>query len=39
VTPARVQLDRERLDPRDPIGFIRLRVDAPVARLTLTWDK
>jgi hypothetical protein len=41
VTPARVVLEDERADadPRDPIALIRLRVDAPVARLTLTWDR
>jgi hypothetical protein len=33
----RVQVEREP-DPIDPIGFIRLRVAGPVARLTLTWE-
>jgi hypothetical protein len=36
VSPSRVQIEREP-DPRDPISFLRLRLSAPVARLTLTW--
>jgi hypothetical protein len=35
--PSRVQVERQD-DPYDPIGFLRLRVAAPVARVTLTWD-
>jgi hypothetical protein len=36
ASPSRVQVERE-LDPYDPIPFVRLRVAAPVARVTLTW--
>jgi hypothetical protein len=35
--PGRVQVERE-IDPDDPIGFVRLRVPAPVTRVTLTWE-
>jgi hypothetical protein len=35
--PSRVQLDCYQ-DPYDPIGFLRLKVAGPVARVTLTWD-
>jgi hypothetical protein len=35
--PGRVQVERE-IDPYDPIPFVRLRVPAPVARVTLTWE-
>jgi hypothetical protein len=34
---SRVQVEKEH-DPMDPIGFIRLRVAGPVARVTLTWE-
>jgi hypothetical protein len=35
--PGRVQVERE-IDPYDPIPFVRLRVPAPVTRVTLTWE-
>ncbi len=35
--PARVQVERE-IDPYDPIPLVRLRVPAPVTRVTLTWE-
>jgi hypothetical protein len=35
--PSRVQVEREP-DAQDPVGFLRLRVASPVARVTLTWD-
>jgi hypothetical protein len=35
--PARVQVERE-IDPNDPIGWVRLKVPAPVTRVTLTWE-
>jgi hypothetical protein len=35
--PGRVQVERE-IDPDDPIPFVRLRVPAPVTRVTLTWE-
>ena len=37
AVPSRIQIEREA-DAHDPIGLIRLRVDGPVARVTLTWD-
>jgi hypothetical protein len=37
ASPARVRVERE-LDPYDPIPFVRLRVDQPVTRVTLTWE-
>ena len=36
ASPPRVQVEREPCG-HDPIGFIRIRVAGPVARLTLTW--
>ena len=41
VSPSRVKAEREEreLDPRDPIPLVRLRVDAPVARVTLSWER
>jgi hypothetical protein len=36
ASPSRVQIEREP-NGDDPIGFIRLRVAGPVARVTLTW--
>ncbi|MBI3407800.1 MAG: hypothetical protein HY040_05515 [Planctomycetes bacterium] len=36
ATPGRVQVESQQ-SGRDPIGFIRLRVAGPVARVTLTW--
>jgi hypothetical protein len=36
ATPSRVQIEREE-DASDPIGFLRLRMSGPVARVTLTW--
>jgi hypothetical protein len=38
ASPNRVSVERH-LDSRDPIPFIRLRMDAPVAHLTLTWQR
>jgi hypothetical protein len=38
VSPSRVRLERE-LDPYDPIAFVRLRLNGPVMRVTLTWEK
>ncbi len=38
ASPSRVQIEREP-DANDPIGFIRLRVAGPVARVTLTWER
>jgi hypothetical protein len=38
ATPSRVRLERE-LDSRDAIPFVRLRVDEPVARVTITWRR
>jgi hypothetical protein len=40
VSPSRVRIERYE-DPtgRDPIPLVRLKVDAPVARLTLTWRR
>jgi hypothetical protein len=37
ASPARVGVEREP-DPVDGIAFVRLRVDGPVTRVTLTWD-
>lgn len=37
AAPGRVQVEREP-DGHDPIGFIRLRMDSPAARVTLTWE-
>jgi hypothetical protein len=36
VSPSRVQIEKEP-DPEDPIPFIRLRLQGPVTRVTLTW--
>lgn len=38
ATPGRVQVEREPCG-HDPIGFMRLRVAGPVARVTLTWNR
>jgi hypothetical protein len=38
ASPGRVQVEREP-SGEDPIGFIRLRLAAPAARVTLTWDR
>jgi hypothetical protein len=41
AAPARVSVEQE-IDPFDPIGFVRLRMKepvAPVARLTITWER
>jgi hypothetical protein len=35
--PGRVQVERE-IDPYDPIPLVRLKVPAPVTRVTLTWE-
>jgi hypothetical protein len=37
VSCARVQIERES-DPHDPVDFIRLRLQGPVARATITWQ-
>jgi len=37
VSPSRVQIEKEP-DAGDPIPFIRLRLNSPVARVTLTWQ-
>ena len=37
ASPSRVQIEREPCG-HDPIGFLRLRIAGPVARVTLTWD-
>lgn len=37
AAPNRVQVEREPCG-HDPIGFIRLRTESPVARVTLTWE-
>jgi hypothetical protein len=37
ASPGRVQVEREP-DPFDPIPFVRLRMPAPAARITLTWE-
>ena len=39
ASPSRVQVERDKRDPRDDIPFVRLRVAGPVARVTLTWDE
>jgi hypothetical protein len=36
ASPSRVQIEREE-DAGDPVGFLRLRMSGPVARVTLTW--
>lgn len=38
ATPARVKVEAE-IDPRDAIPRVRLRIDEPVARVTLTWSR
>ena len=38
AAPARVNVEPE-IDPLDPIPFVRLRLDQPVARVTLTWER
>lgn len=40
VSPSRVRIEQDRRESKDqlPIPFIRLRMDAPVARLTLQWE-
>ncbi len=38
ATPTRGQVEREP-DVFDPVGFVRLRVASPVARVTLTWER
>jgi hypothetical protein len=40
ATPGRVKVEpAEVVNPADPIPFVRLRVDGPVSRVTLTWEK
>jgi hypothetical protein len=36
ASPGRVQVEREQ-DANDPVALVRLRVEGPVARVTLTW--
>jgi hypothetical protein len=38
VSPSRVKIKRAG-DERDPLPLIRLLVDSPVARVTITWDR
>jgi hypothetical protein len=38
VSPSRVQIEKEA-DVSDPIPFVRLRMQGPVARVTLTWQQ
>jgi hypothetical protein len=38
ATPARVRVEPE-IDPSDPVPRVRLRIDEPVARVTLTWSR
>lgn len=38
AAPGRVAVEPE-IDPLDPIPFVRLRLDEPVARVTLTWER
>jgi hypothetical protein len=38
AAPARVTVEPE-IDPLDPIPFVRLRLEEPVARVTLTWER
>jgi hypothetical protein len=37
ATPGSVRIEREP-DAQDPVALIRLRLDGPVACVTLTWD-
>ena len=37
ASPSRVHIEREE-DASDPVGFLRLRLPGPVARVTLTWQ-
>jgi hypothetical protein len=39
ASPARVEVERDKRDPNQDIPFIRLKVNAPVAHLTLIWQK
>jgi hypothetical protein len=38
AAPARVSVEPE-IDALDPIPFVRLRLEEPVARVTLTWER
>lgn len=38
ASPSRVFLEREPVGVLDPIGFLRLRMAAPVSRVTITWN-
>ena len=38
VSPGRIRLEQEPNSP-DEIPLIRLLLDAPASRVTLTWDK
>jgi hypothetical protein len=38
VSPSRVRLE-QAIDPQDTIPFVRLRVNEPVGRIMITWDK
>jgi hypothetical protein len=37
ASPGHIEIERE-LDPHDPIPFVRLRLNGPLARLTITWE-
>jgi hypothetical protein len=39
ASPDRVKVEEPGPDPRQDIPLVRLRVDAPVAHLTLVWEK
>jgi hypothetical protein len=38
TSPGRVQIEKATLGD-DPIGFIRLRLEVPASRVTVTWDR
>jgi hypothetical protein len=38
ASPGRVQIERATSGD-DPIGFVRLRLAVPAARVTLTWER
>ena len=38
AAPSRVRVEQEK-SGHDPVGFVRLRMAGPVARLTLTWER
>ena len=39
ASPGRVKIERAELQATNFTSMVRLRMDAPVARLTLTWEK